>query len=74
VLRQAYWEADVREYWLVDARKEPLKFEILRNTSRGYAASRKQDGWVRSAVFGKSFKLTQGRNDFGHPTFTLSVR
>src|ERR1700722_4818693 len=23
-LRQAYWEADIREYWLVDARKEPL--------------------------------------------------
>jgi Uma2 family endonuclease len=74
VLRQAYWEADVPEYWLVDARKEPLKFDILRHTARGYVASRKQDGWVRSAVFGKSFRLTEGRDHHGHPAFTLSVR
>jgi Uma2 family endonuclease len=73
-LRKAYWEADVREYWLVDARKEPLKFEIFRHAPRGYVATRKQDGWVKSAVFGKSFKLTQRKNDLGHPEFTLSVR
>jgi Uma2 family endonuclease len=73
-LRQAYWEADVREYWLVDARKEPLKFDILRHTPRGYVATRKQDGWIKSAVFGKSFKLASHKNDLGHPEFTLSVR
>jgi Uma2 family endonuclease len=73
-LRTAYWEADIREYWLVDARKEPLKFDILRHTPRGYVATRKQDGWSKSAVFGKSFKLTQRKNDLGHPEFTLVVR
>jgi Uma2 family endonuclease len=74
LLRKAYWEAGIREYWLVDARKEPLKFDILRHTPRGYAAARKQDGWMKSAVFGKSFKLTQGKDDVGDPEFTLSVR
>jgi Uma2 family endonuclease len=74
LLRKAYWEADIREYWLVDARQEPLKFEIFRHAQRGYVATRKQDGWVKSAVFGKSFKLTQRKNDLGHPEFTLSVR
>ncbi len=74
LLRRAYWEADVREYWLVDARKELAKFEVLRHGPRGYVAVRRQGGWVKSAVFGKSFRLTQTTNDLGHPEFTLAVR
>jgi Uma2 family endonuclease len=74
VLRKAYWEADIPEYWLVDARKEPLRFDILRHTARSYAATRKQDGWVKSAVFGKAFRLTQHVNGAGHPEFDLEVR
>jgi Uma2 family endonuclease len=74
VLRQLYWEAGVLEYWLVDARKEPLRFDILRHTPKGYVAVRKQGGWVKSAVFGKSFKLTVAPDEFGDPEYTLSVR
>jgi Uma2 family endonuclease len=74
ILREAYWEAGVREYWLVDARKEPLSFDILRHTARGYVAARKQGGWVKSAVFGKSFRLAQQTNALGHPEYTLAVR
>ena len=74
VLRQAYGEAGVREYWLVDARREPLTFDILRRTAKGYAATRKQDGWLKSVVFGKSFRLTQRTNARKHPEFTLEVR
>ena len=59
VLRKAYWEAGIREYWPVDARREPLTFDIFRRTAKGYTATRKQDGWLKSAVFGKSFRLTQ---------------
>jgi Uma2 family endonuclease len=73
VLRQAYWEADIREYWLVDARKTPLHFDILRHTPRGYSTTRKRDGWMKSKVFGKSFRLTQRTNDLGHPEYTLEV-
>jgi Uma2 family endonuclease len=74
VLRQAYWEAGVREYWLVDARSAPPSFDILRRTSRGYAATPKRDGWLESAVFGKSFRLVQGTSKLGHPVYTLEVR
>ena len=74
VLRQAYWEADISEYWLVDARKEPLRFEILQHTSKGYSARRKKDGWAKSEVFGKSFRLIQSKNTLGHPEFSLQVR
>lgn len=73
-LRKAYWEAGIREYWLVDVRKEFVVFEILRYTARGYVATRKQDDWVRSAVFGKSFRLLKKINRRGHPEFTLEVR
>jgi Uma2 family endonuclease len=73
-LRQAYWEAGIREYWLADARKTPLRFEIFRRGARGYAAVRKQDGWVYSAVFGKQFRLMQKLDRQGHPEFTLAVR
>jgi Uma2 family endonuclease len=74
LFRRAYWEADVREYWLVDARSEPLKFDILRRTARGYTATRKQAGWMRSAVFGKEFRLRPVPDDLHQPDYTLEVR
>ncbi len=73
-LRQDYWTAGVREYWLVDAREEPLIFDILRYTPKGYRTTPNKDGWMKSAVFGKSFRLTQQTNDHGDPEFTLEVR
>lgn len=73
-LGQAYWEAGVQEYWLVDARIQPVQFDILRSTSRGFVASRKQQGWIKSAVFGKSFRLLQRKSALGHPAYTLEVR
>jgi len=74
VLRQAYWEAGIIEYWLVDARQEPIRFDIFRRTARNYSATRKRDGWLKSSVFGKSFQLTQRVNALGHPEYTLAVR
>jgi Uma2 family endonuclease len=74
LLRKAYWEAGIREYWLVDARKTPLTFVILRHGPRGYVAVRKQDGWVKSPVFGRAFRLTQTRDAVGHPEYSLEVR
>jgi Uma2 family endonuclease len=74
VLRELYWKAGIREYWLVDARGERLDFQILRHTTRGYAPIRKSAGWLKSAVFAKSFRLTRQLDDLGHPDFTLDVR
>jgi hypothetical protein len=73
-LRQDYWTAGIREYWLVDARKEPLVFDILRHTPKGYRATPKKDGWLKSAVFGKSFRLLHQMSDRGDPEYTLEVR
>ncbi len=73
-LRKAYWRAGIPEYWLVDARRSTATFDILRHGSRGYTVVRKQDGWVKSQVFGKAFRLTQSTDALGHPEYTLEVR
>lgn len=74
VMRELYWKAGVKEYWLVDARGDTIRFDILRRGRSGYVATRKQDGWLPSAVFGKSFKLTCRSDEMGYPEYTLSVR
>lgn len=74
VLHKAYWEAGAKEYWLIDARKQPLRLDLYRWTARGYVAARKRDDWVKSAVFRKSFRLRQGRRALGHPVYSLDVR
>jgi Uma2 family endonuclease len=74
ILRDLYWRAGITEYWLVDARREPLRFDILRRTARGYVASRRQGPWLKSAVFGKAFALEQGADPLGHPQFILRTR
>jgi Uma2 family endonuclease len=73
-LRELYWKAGVREYWLADARRDPPRFTILRTGARGFVAVRKQGGWLRSDVLGKSFRLTQHTDPLGHPAYTLEVR
>jgi Uma2 family endonuclease len=74
ILFDLYWRAGVSEYWLVDARGERLSFEIFRRGPRGYIATRKQNGWIKSHVFGKSFRLTRRKDDLGYPEYTLHVR
>lgn len=73
-LRTDYWQAGIREYWLVDARNEPLVFDILRHTPKGYRTTPKKDGWMKSKVFGKAFRLMQHTSEFGDPEYTLEVR
>jgi Uma2 family endonuclease len=74
VLFDLYWQAGVAEYWLVDVRGQRLQFNIWRRSATGYIAARKQAGWVKSRVFGKSFRLTQQADVLGHPEYTLEVR
>jgi Uma2 family endonuclease len=74
VLRDLYWQAGILEYWLVDARGERLQFDVLRRRRDGYVETRKQAGWVKSPVFGKSFRLTSASDELGNPEYTLSMR
>ncbi|MGH7138853.1 MAG: Uma2 family endonuclease [Pirellulales bacterium] len=72
--RELYWRAQISEYWLVDARSDPLSFTILQWRPAGYAAARKQAGWSKSKVFGRGFRLTSAPDHAGNPEYSLSVR
>lgn len=74
ILRDLYWRAGVTEYWLVDARGDEPSFQILRHTGRGYVATRPKNGWLRSDVFHRSFKLTRSMDPLGHPLFALEIQ
>lgn len=74
ILRDLYWQADIPEYWLVDVRKGRLQFAILRHTARGYRAVRPHDGWLKSTVFARSFRLDRQDDELGKPEFTLAVQ
>jgi Uma2 family endonuclease len=74
VLRELYATARIQEYWLVDPLGKEISFDILRLTARGYSATRKSDGWVKSGVFDKSFKLVQEEGSDEMPAFRLLVR
>lgn len=73
-LMKAYFKARIPEYWLVDVREGELRFDIFRRKPDGYAAGRKSDGWVKSHVLGKSFRLTSADDELGQPVYTLAVR
>jgi len=74
ILREDYFVAGIREYWVVDARQTPVTFEILRRGPRAFVATKKVGGWLRSAVFDKSFRLTQSKNRRGQVRFELEMK
>ena len=74
ILFEAYWEAGIGEYWLVDARSDAIAFDIYKRGPKGLVATRQQAGWLKSVAFGKAFKLTRENDDQGNPEFTLHVK
>ena len=73
-LPAAYHAAGVREFWLVDARKAEVQFQILRWTPSQYVAAEQIDGTARSDVFGCGFSLVRSRNPSGRFVYDLVVR
>lgn len=74
VLLDLYRRAGIPEYWLVDARGDPLVFNIFRRLEGDYAAVPAESGWIESGVFGASFQLTRRTDRLGHPELALAVR
>ncbi|MCI0680671.1 MAG: Uma2 family endonuclease [Gemmataceae bacterium] len=73
VLPDLYWRARVAEYWRVDSRGAAPSLEIFRRAARKYVPARPQRGWVKSAVFGRSFRLDCQANAHGLAEYTLEV-
>jgi Uma2 family endonuclease len=73
-LMRLYWLAGITEYWLIDSREELPHLEILRRGKSKYTPTPIVDGWVKSALFGKAFRLEGRDAAHGVPVFTLKVR
>jgi Uma2 family endonuclease len=74
-LREAYFQAGIDEYWLVDARGADCELDILKLGPRAYVNTRHQaGGWVRSRIFGRAFRLVRSEGPDGNPQFTLEHR
>jgi Uma2 family endonuclease len=74
-LPAAYWRAAVEEFWLVDARREALLFQIHRRGPSAYEAiAPDEEGFQHSAVFKTHFRLARRRNQHGRWVYDLEER
>ncbi|MEO8495374.1 MAG: Uma2 family endonuclease [Planctomycetota bacterium] len=69
-----YFRAGVLEYWLIDARSEPLSFQIFQRGKNRFEAAPERDGWLKSNVFGLEFRLVSRLDPVGQPEFVLESR
>ena len=68
----AYFQAGIREFWLLDARGERLRFEIHRRGPAGFEpVEPDQDGFQSSAVLGSRFRLDRQLDEDGLWEFDL---
>lgn len=70
-LRAAYARSGIPEYWLIDARGERLRFEILRLVRGAYRAASTRARSQHSRVLGRAFRLERKRNPAGRWTYRL---
>jgi Uma2 family endonuclease len=74
-LRKAYFEAGVLEYWLIDARGKILDFHILTRGKKAYVAAKPDaDGFRRSPVLRRSFRMVRRKNRVGGACYRLLSR
>jgi Uma2 family endonuclease len=72
LLREAYCRANVREYWLVDARGPEIRFEILSKAGDRYVSSRDALAPQESRVLGGRWSLVRTRNRAGRFSYDLN--
>lgn len=73
-LLELYHRAGIREYWLVNPLREQLEFRIYRYTAKKYSQVRSQNGWLRSALFEKAFRLSVETNELNLSEYKLELR
>jgi Uma2 family endonuclease len=72
LLREAYGRAGVSEYWIIDARGDELRFEILLLGESGYVDAPSEQSQP-SRVFGRCFRLERTRDRLGEWRYRLVV-
>jgi Uma2 family endonuclease len=72
LLRKAYLAAEIPEYWLIDARGEEIRFEILQNDGSEFRASAPADQPQVSQVLRRRWILTRELNRAGRYRYRLT--
>ena len=73
-LKDIYFKAGIPEYWLIDARdRDVIQFDIFTRGKKAYRATKPSGGWVKSAVFGKAFRL-RVVEEYGLADCVLDIR
>jgi Uma2 family endonuclease len=69
-----YFRANVREYWLIDARGEAIHFRLYRRSESAFVATEPAGGWLNSEVFQGDFRLIRNRDRLGGWSYSLEMR
>lgn len=71
----AYFAAGVREFWLIDARREELRFQILRRAKDEFVPTTADDqGYQHSEVLDVWYDLDRQQNQRGHWFYRLVAK
>ena len=70
-LKAAYEAAGIKEYWLIDARRDQMSIQVFTLGASGYEDMPVMDGQWRSPLFGESFHLFREKDEFGYWDYTL---
>lgn len=74
-LREAYFEAGIPEYWLIDARGRTVRFQILVPGKSGYVSVKADaDGFLRSNVLGRQVRLIRETDEENCAAYRLLDR
>jgi len=73
LLRKAYFQAGIREYWLIDALSGEIVFQLLLRGENGYVAVESQEGWLNSPTFDRQFRLKREEDEDGYWLYTLHM-
>jgi Uma2 family endonuclease len=74
-LPPAYHQAGVREFWLIDARREQLLFQIHHHAPAGFdPAPADAEGFQTSLVFPTGFRLLRHRDQRGQWIYDLETK
>lgn len=63
LLREAYFQAGIGEYWLVEVLDNQIDFQLLVPGEQEYVAAEPQEGWLYSPTFDRQFRLEREKDE-----------
>jgi Uma2 family endonuclease len=75
VLPDLYLAAEVQEYWLIDARRKKIGFQLFTRGRRRFTAAKPDNaGYLRSGVLKGSFRLIRKKDPIGGSQYRLLAK